>query len=105
VTATSAWTGFRLEDLTRSARPTIASARNRQATLSPNKSDAAEATKRWRDRPFSEKMELIAAIEDIRAWRFGSDRPSWLRPAAQAAAELGEWLDRQPKAQQSLRLE
>jgi hypothetical protein len=50
-------------------------------------------------------MELIAAIEDIRAWRFGSDRPSWLRPAAQAAAELGEWLDRQPKAQQSLRLE
>jgi len=73
--------------------------------LSPNKSDAAEATKRWRDRPFSEKMELIAAIEEVRAWRFGSDRPSWLRPAAQSAAELGEWLDRQPKAQKSFRLE
>jgi hypothetical protein len=59
----------------------------------------------WRDRPFSEKMELIAAIEEVRAWRFGSDRPSWLRPAAQSAAELGEWLDRYPQAQKSLRLE
>jgi hypothetical protein len=38
VKATSAWTGFRLEVLTRSAPPTIASARSRQATLSPNKS-------------------------------------------------------------------
>jgi hypothetical protein len=50
-------------------------------------------------------MELIAAIEEVRAWRFGSDRPPWLRPAALAAAELGEWLDRQPQTQKSLRLE
>jgi hypothetical protein len=73
--------------------------------LSPNKSGAAEATKRWRDRPFSEKMELIAAIEEVREWRFDGIEPSWLRPAAQAAAELGEWLDRQPQAQESFRLE
>jgi len=50
-------------------------------------------------------MELIAAIEDIREWRFGGMEPLWLRPAAQAAAELGEWLDRYPKAQKNFRLE
>jgi hypothetical protein len=73
--------------------------------LSLNKSDADAATKRWRDRPFSEKMELIAAIEEVREWRFGGMEPPWLRPAAQAAAELGEWLDRQPQAQKGFRLE
>jgi hypothetical protein len=91
--------------LTRSARPTIASARNRQATLSPNKSADAEATKRWLARPIRERMELFAAIEEVRTWRFGSDRPPWLRSAGQAAAELGEWLDRQPQTQKSFRLE
>jgi hypothetical protein len=50
-------------------------------------------------------MELFAAIEEVRTWRFGSDRPPWLRSAGQAAAELGEWLDRYPQAQKSLRLE
>jgi hypothetical protein len=32
-------------------------------------------------------MELIAAIEEVREWRFDGIEPSWLRPAAQAAAE------------------
>jgi hypothetical protein len=102
---TSAWIELARVASTLLERLTIASAHSPQATLSPSKSDAAEATKRWRDRPFSEKMELIAAIEEVRAWRFGHDRPSWLRPAAQSAAELGEWLDRYPQAQKSFRLE
>jgi hypothetical protein len=49
-------------------------------------------------------MELIAAIEEVREWRFDGIEPSWLRPAAQAAAELGEWLDLYPQAQKSRRL-
>lgn len=38
------------------------------------------------------RLELEAAIEDVRDWRWSGDPPFWLQSTWRAALELGLWL-------------
>jgi hypothetical protein len=38
------------------------------------------------------RLELEAAIDDVRDWRWHGAPPFWLQPTWRAALELGLWL-------------